>query len=611
MKKILAVCTTVLLAIGLATTGVIAASATADPYAPVDGKVTVSWLTPFKGAVAPATSDPAIWPQKLYTTPVCGDQWIQTDVYNYKTEADKTLVKSLIAKATLTTVNGTPEDSSVYISHIFTKQTACPPPVVIPNSISTSNTVQCGVATITLRNVSPWTYPVTVKVDGVSSYGPVVDNRTNGKLDGPQKDRSATRTITFAEDTGVHTVEYRVEAGSENQLYKGLAVGEWTTLTVQSDCLPPVVVPVCETVKPDWHNADYTDVSWEIHLGRQIADRNAPALYNPADHGGTVSIVGFDTNMNNGLNTYVHYPEDIGATNVYTFKDGYTLTAKVSAGEAECSPVITWTLTKPIVVIDAPVAPIFTDVCGTTNDSYSDVLPKGANYKYELVSDSNVSGARVVTIKAVPNEGFEFGDVTTQWSFTYTDVPCITTITAEPAGPTFTDKCGTANDTTTLPADTEEYTYSKATVGSTVTVTATALDGFAFGKDAVTSWSHTFTDEACPVVIPPKPDALVTHASSTDAPNCTAGTITTHHSTTTTAWIYQEADNVWVKGTPVTTQDADTVVKASAKDCPQLPLLKALPFTGVTDGSVGLLFGGLGLLLAGVGTYLWSRRKLA
>lgn len=114
------------------------------------------------------------------------------------------------------------------------------PPAVIPNSITTSHVLTCGAVDITLRNVSPWVYPVTVEVDGVLSYGPTVDNRTNGRFDGPQKDVSKTRTISFAEDTGTHTVRYRVNAGSERDLYVGLPVGEWTTVTVESNCAPPV-----------------------------------------------------------------------------------------------------------------------------------------------------------------------------------------------------------------------------------------------------------------------------------------------------------------------------------------------------------------------------------
>lgn len=104
------------------------------------------------------------------------------------------------------------------------------------NFLESSHTVSCGSATITLRNVSPWIYPMSVEIDGVHSYGPVVDNRTDGKLNGPQKDRSVTRTITFPEDSGVHTVRYRVQAGSEDELYKNLPVGEWTEFTVETNC---------------------------------------------------------------------------------------------------------------------------------------------------------------------------------------------------------------------------------------------------------------------------------------------------------------------------------------------------------------------------------------
>lgn len=126
-----------------------------------------------------------------------------------------------------------------------------PAQAATPHFLETSNTVECGVVTITLRNVSPWIYPVSVVIDGTHadaygsptfSYGPTVDNRTNGTLTGPQKDVSKTRTITFPEDSGVHTVSYRVAAGTERDLYQNKPVGEWTDLTVQSDCLGDATV---------------------------------------------------------------------------------------------------------------------------------------------------------------------------------------------------------------------------------------------------------------------------------------------------------------------------------------------------------------------------------
>ena len=99
-------------------------------------------------------------------------------------------------------------------------------------SISTSHSQSCGKVTITLRNQSPWIYPVSVEIDGVHSYGPTVDNRGEGP-----DDQTETREITFPEDSGVHTVKYRVDAGTEADLYLGKAVGGWKELTVQTDCV--------------------------------------------------------------------------------------------------------------------------------------------------------------------------------------------------------------------------------------------------------------------------------------------------------------------------------------------------------------------------------------
>ena len=111
-----------------------------------------------------------------------------------------------------------------------------------PHFLDSSHVQSCGQVEITLRNVSPWIFPMSVEIDGVHSYGPTVDNRTdtNGDgtkdLNGPQLDQSLTRTITFPEDSGSHTVRYRVQAGTEDDLYRNLPVGTWTELTVDTDC---------------------------------------------------------------------------------------------------------------------------------------------------------------------------------------------------------------------------------------------------------------------------------------------------------------------------------------------------------------------------------------
>lgn len=103
--------------------------------------------------------------------------------------------------------------------------------------VTTSHVVSADKTTIsiTLESFNPWIYPTSVEVNGVHSYGPTVDNRTGGTLSGPPKLGSATRTITFECGTE-NVVRYRVDAGSERDLYVGLPVGEWTEVHLNPVC---------------------------------------------------------------------------------------------------------------------------------------------------------------------------------------------------------------------------------------------------------------------------------------------------------------------------------------------------------------------------------------
>lgn len=133
------------------------------------------------------------------------------------------------------------------------------PPIIKPY-IETSHEVTCGSVTVTLHNVSAWIYPVSFVVDGgTMQYGATVDNRTEGGMSGPAKDASNSKTFTFAEDSGVHTVAYRVQAGSESDLYKNKPVGEWTPVTVQSDCILPQPADEIEITYGDWTGAPTCD----------------------------------------------------------------------------------------------------------------------------------------------------------------------------------------------------------------------------------------------------------------------------------------------------------------------------------------------------------------
>lgn len=183
-------------------------------------------------------------------TPECGDTTVQT-----RTTVTHFTFEYL--EGTWTRVEtGTAEISFGSRSLTEEEQAALDDECAPPNSLETWHTVECGTATIYLRNVSPWIYPVTHTVDGgAEAYGPVVDNRTDGGLGGPQKDQTGSKTFTFGEDTGVHTIAYVVKAGSENDLYVGLPVGEWTEFTVESDCqenttVPPTTQPPVTTAQP-------------------------------------------------------------------------------------------------------------------------------------------------------------------------------------------------------------------------------------------------------------------------------------------------------------------------------------------------------------------------
>ena len=80
---------------------------------------------------------------------------------------------------------------------------------------------------------------------------------------------------------------------------------------------------------------------------------------------------------------------------------------------------------------------------------------------------------------------------------------------------TFTDVCGTSNDLVVGGTDTAEinYTITDSRVNGVGLVTATAAPkaGYAFADGAYTGpWSHTFTDELCPIEVRTVPSVTFT-----------------------------------------------------------------------------------------------------
>ena len=158
--------------------------------------------------------------------------------------------------------------------------------------LETSHSVgECGVATITLRNVSPWVYGVTVLLDGAqyagTDYNLTVNNGTPASPGPTDSDSSRSLDIPVPDDSGTHTIEYRVAYGSENSLYLGLPVGTPTSFTFDA-CVTEVetTTPTTEPDDPDEPDDGDTTVDdeddgdvlagGETPVDRAAAEQGAP-----------------------------------------------------------------------------------------------------------------------------------------------------------------------------------------------------------------------------------------------------------------------------------------------------------------------------------------------
>lgn len=161
--------------------------------------------------------------------------------------------------------------------------------------------------------------------------------------------------------------------------------------------------------------------------------------------------------------------------------------------------------------IAAPIAPTFTEQCGLAGDAV--VLPADAEHvSWNIVGDPKVGG--LVTVTAVADAGYAFpADAQTVFTYTFTNEPCPPTVIALVGAPTAINLCGSADDAVVLPPVTEHMTWvvdGDPKLGGTVTVTAVADEGFAFEKDAKTTFEFAFDDAPCPteVPVPPAPAAV-------------------------------------------------------------------------------------------------------
>jgi len=102
-------------------------------------------------------------------------------------------------------------------------------------------------------------------------------------------------------------------------------------------------------------------------------------------------------------------------TYAYRFIDLPGATGETQSEDSEAPCYV-----APQVVLPAPLAPTFTDLCGTANDDYA--VPGNTDVvRYEVVEDGDT-----VTITAVPRtEGDTFPEgAESEWTFTFTNVAC-------------------------------------------------------------------------------------------------------------------------------------------------------------------------------------------
>jgi hypothetical protein len=157
-------------------------------------------------------------------------------------------------------------------------------------------------------------------------------------------------------------------------------------------------------------------------------------------------------------------------------------------------------------VENTPVTPAvvtFYDVCGTANDTYTIPSTAGVDYKVGGVTKTTGTYAATgtVTVTAVAQTGYTLTG-TTSWSKEFTNVAC--TVGVTPGAVTFYEACGMANDTYTIPMTTGVnyqvggVTKAAGTYAGSGTVTVTAVAQTGYVLSGTTTWSHSFTNVACP-----------------------------------------------------------------------------------------------------------------
>lgn len=211
-----------------------------------------------------------------------------------------------------------------------------------------------------------------------------------------------------------------------------------------------------------------------------------------------------------GVNYYVNSSASPTAAGTYSGFGIVSVTASAQSGYT-LSGTTSWMhlfMNMPCIISVTPTAPSFNDVCGTANDTYTIPSTTGISYFVNgaatATSAGTYTGLGTVGISAQAQFGYMLSG-TSSWSYSFTNSACPISVT--PTAPTFSDACGTNNDIYTIPTTTGVNYYINGSstaatartypgIGS-ITVTAQAKSGYALS--GTTSWSHTFTNDTCPI----------------------------------------------------------------------------------------------------------------
>jgi hypothetical protein len=293
------------------------------------------------------------------------------------------------------------------------------------------------------------------------------------------------------------------------------------------DIIPPI---------PGIHNGlNWTAAGQAIYFnGCAPVTQATPAVVTFNDVCGTASDTytipsktGVDYKVSGNVKTAGTYAGNGTVTVTAVAQAGYVLTGTTSWAHTFTN------VACPCLTKVTPGVVTFNEACGTQHDTYTIPAKTGVVYKVngQVVDAGSHNGAGTVTVEAFAEQGYELTGKTS-WEYTFTNVPCPVEVT--PGEVTFTEVCGTAHDTFTIPSTTgvvykvngDVVTAGTHPGSGTVTVTSTPESGYVL--TGTTSWAHTFTNEDCPV--PPVdvcknidgPQATVPFGMTVDnAGNCT------------------------------------------------------------------------------------------